>query len=739
MLECRAMTDEDLRPLLNDEQWRAAVAPDGPLLILAAAGTGKTRTLVYRLVHLIGKGVDPRRILLLTFTNRAAREMIDRTREATGGFSPHFSSGTFHHCANWLLRKYGAALGIAPDFAVLDAEDQRGIMGRVLKDRGHRPKDRDFPKREVVLSLLSGAVNRNLDPADWIEKRGTEFAVQSDELLACMREYARRKRELGALDFDDLLVQALRLLREDGRVRELVQEHFLHVLVDEYQDTNALQSSFVDLVAARHRNLSVVGDDFQCIYSWRGSDYNNIMSFADRYPDARVVKLETNYRSRGPILDLANASIRNNREQFARYAKVLRPARETEGAPRPQLVEVHDGDAQADELVDAVRTALRRGFRPCEIAVLYRSHFHAMEAELALAKRGIPYRITSGTGFYEQKHVKDAVSLLRLAATPDDALSFLRVMELLPAVGDATAERLWDRLGRRFDPSDPAACEALQDALPARARAAWRPVGEALGNFGRSTCPANAKALLDSFLDSFYRDLLRKEYEAPEEREDDLVALEGDIAKYESLRAFLDNVALLTNLDREGGSATGSAGASPAESILLSTIHQAKGLEWPVVILLWCVEGMFPSPRSIEDQEGDEEERRLFYVAVTRARESLTVFQPHVRTMADGGVFPCARSRFLKEVPGELFERVDKTGGFEDAIGWGGGWGGRGGWGGGYGGGRGGYRLRSSVFGGASEPPPSLPPVGGRGGYRLRSGLLGNDDEPTYGPGGAKR
>ena len=733
------MTDEDLRPLLNDEQWRAAVAPDGPLLILAAAGTGKTRTLVYRLVHLIGRGVDPRRILLLTFTNRAAREMIDRTREATGGFSPHFSSGTFHHCANWLLRKYGASLGIAPDFAVLDAEDQRGIMGRILKDRGHRPKDRDFPKREVVLSLLSGAVNRNLDPADWIERKGPEFSAQADELLACMREYDRRKRELGALDFDDLLVRALRLLREDARVRELVQEHFEHVLVDEYQDTNALQSSFVDLVAARHRNLSVVGDDFQCIYSWRGSDYNNIMSFADRYPDARVVKLETNYRSLGPILDLANASIRNNREQFARYAKVLRPARESGGAPRPRLVEVHDGDAQADELVDAVRTALRRGFRPCEIAVLYRSHFHAMEAELALTKLGIPYRITSGTGFYEQKHVKDAVSLLRLAATPDDALSFLRVMELLPAVGDATAERLWERLGRRFDPSDPAACEALLDALPARARAAWRPVGEALGAFGRAAFPGSAKALLDAFLDSFYRDLLRKEYETPEEREDDLGALEADIAKYESLRAFLDNVALLTNLDREGGPASGSAGASPAESILLSTIHQAKGLEWPVVILLWCVEGMFPSSRSLDDQGGDEEERRLFYVAVTRARESLTVFRPHVRTMADGGVMPCTPSRFLKEVPADLFERVDRTGGFDEgySLGWNGGWGGGYGRGGGYGG-RGGYRLRSSLFGGVSEAPPS---GGSSGGYRLRSGLLGGggDDEPTFGPGGARR
>ena len=513
-----------------------------------------------------------------------------------------------------------------------------------------------------------------------------------------MREYVRRKRELHAMDFDDLLVNALRLLREDEFVRERYQERFLHVLVDEYQDTNALQSSFVDLLAGRHRNLSVVGDDFQCIYSWRGSDYRNIMDFPERYPDARIVKLERNYRSYAPILDLANASIAHNVDQFP---KTLRPTRDG-GGPLPTLVEVFDGKEQASEVVRLVSEARAAGYRNGDIAVLYRSHFNAVDAQIALTRAGVPFTITSGTSFYEQAHVKDATALLRLAESPEDGLAFSRVLRLLPAVGDSTAERLWARLGARFDAGDPVAREALLDALPSRARAAWAPVGEALGDYGSTPFPKNATSLLSAFLEAFYRDYLRKEFEAPDEREDDLRELSADVAGHASVREFLDDVSLLTNLDREGRAAEGG-------SVLLSTVHQAKGLEWPVVILLWCVEGLFPSSRALEDQGDDEEERRLFYVAVTRARDRLHLLQPHQRNTPEGGVFDCRRSRFLREVPASLYARDDRTGGAD--LPWGGGrsvgWGGRGGWGGG------GYRGR-----------PALP------------GLDGDGGEPSFGPGG---
>ena len=698
----------DLGSLLNPEQLEAATAPDGPLLILAAAGTGKTRTLVYRVVHLVERGVPAHRILLLTFTNRAAREMLSRADEATRGLATGLWGGTFHHVGNRMLRRYAGLLGFPRDFAILDADDQRTLMGRVIKDLGHRPKD--FPKRELVLSLLSGAVNRNLDPAEYLESRAGDFAAAPEELLACMREYVKRKRELHAMDFDDLLVNGLRVLSESAEARELYQERFLHVLVDEYQDTNALQSAFVDLLAARHRNLSVVGDDFQCIYSWRGSDYRNIMDFPERYPDARIVKLERNYRSRAPILELANASIVHNVDQFS---KTLRPTREG-AAPRPSLIEVFDGREQAREVVRLVEEARAAGYRRGEIAVLYRSHFNAVDAQLALTHANVPYTITSGTSFYEQAHVKDATALLRMAESPDDGLAFSRVLQLLPAVGDSTAERIWTRLGGRFDVSDPVAREALLDALPSRARPAWAPVGEALGDYGRTPFPKNVTTLLSVFLEAFYRDHMRKEFEQPDEREDDLRELSADVAGHESVREFLNDVSLLTNLDREGGASSDGEGA-----VLLSTVHQAKGLEWPVVIVLWCVEGLFPSSRALEDQGDDEEERRLFYVAVTRARDRLHLLQPHERNTPEGGSYGCQRSRFLREVPASLFSHTDRTGGA--GASWGGGrslgWGGRGGRGGWGGWGGGGYRGR-----------PALPGLDG-----------GGDDgggEPSFGPGG---
>ena len=729
----------DLGSLLNPEQLEAATAPDGPLLILAAAGTGKTRTLVYRVVHLVERGVPAHRILLLTFTNRAAREMLSRADEATRGLATGLWGGTFHHVANRMLRRYAGLLGFPRDFAILDADDQRTLMGRVIKDLGHRPKD--FPKRELVLSLLSGAVNRNLDPAEYLESRAGDFAAAPEELLACMREYVKRKRELHAMDFDDLLVNGLRVLSESAEARELYQERFLHVLVDEYQDTNALQSAFVDLLAARHRNLSVVGDDFQCIYSWRGSDYRNIMDFPRRYPDARIVKLERNYRSRKPILDLANASILHNPDQFP---KVLRPTREAPGLP-PRLLEVADGRAQAGELLSIVEDARRAGYRYGEIAVLYRSHFNAVDAQLALTRAGVPYSITSGTSFYEQAHVKDVVALLRMAETTDDGLAFARVLQLLPAVGETTVDRLWRRLGGRFDAADPAARAALLEALPSRARGPWEPVSDALGAYSRTAFPHNVKALVEAFLDALYRERLRKDFENADEREDELRELLSDIAGHTSVRDFLEDVALLTNLDREGG----AADADGEGKVLLSTVHQAKGLEWPVVILLWCVEGIFPSSRALEDQGGDDEERRLFYVAVTRARDRLHILQPHVRTTPDGGAFRCERSRFLREVPPALFQSENR----DDRPslgygGWGGGWGGgrasayRGG--GGFGGWApsargGGYRLRGALEGlpdagglyglpdadadGSSAAPPPAAPAG-------------PDGEPTFGPGG---
>ncbi|MBR1837271.1 MAG: ATP-dependent helicase [Kiritimatiellae bacterium] len=669
----------DLQKLLNPEQFEAATAPDGPLLVLAAAGTGKTRTLVYRVVHLLSRGVPPDGILLLTFTNRAAREMLQRAGEAAAGRTEGMWGGTFHHVANRMLRTWAPSIGYPRDFAILDSEDQRSLMGRAIKELGFKPKE--FAKKELVLSLLSGAVNRGVPPEEWLEHKAGSFDTVPEDLLRCMREYTKRKRDLGAMDFDDLLVNALRLMRENDRAREIFQERFRHVLVDEYQDVNRLQNEFVDIVSAKHRNLTAVGDDFQCIYSWRGSDYRNIMEFPVRHPGTRIVKLERNYRSRAPILDLANASISHNPDQFA---KTLRPTRDAAAAAKPRLDVTADGHDQGLEVVRRIEDLRREGFGLGDIAILYRSHFNAVETQLALARAGVPYRITSGTGFYEQAHVKDVVSLVRMAETPADGLAFSRVMQLLPAVGPATAERIFEKIGGSFDVSSEESRRTLLGALPAKARTAWAQVDAALADWKSRPFPKNVEFAVETFLDAAYREQLRRQYENADEREEDVRQLLSDIASRDSAADFLRDVALLTNLDRE---IAASAGNGPA--VLLSTVHQAKGLEWPVVLLLWTVEGIFPSSRSLDEEGRDDEERRLFYVAVTRAKDRLYMFQPTMRRTQDGSSFPCERSRFLREVPAELYEEGESGEMGErharaqsGRLGWGGGgWSRDGGWG----------------------------------------------------------
>lgn len=640
----------DLSALLNPEQFEAATAPDGPLLILAAAGTGKTRTLVYRVVHLLERGYQARELLLLTFTNRAAREMLSRADVVTGGRAAALWGGTFHSVANRILRHNAAAIGYPADFTILDAEDQRLLMTRCIREAGHAVKD--FPKREVVLSLLSGAVNRCIPVAEYLADKVCNLRATPEELLDVMRRYDAAKHELGAMDFDDLLVNVLRLFLEDASALRFYQERFRHVLVDEYQDTNTLQAQFIDLLSEKHRNLSVVGDDYQCIYSWRGSNYRNIMDFPQRYPEAHVVKLERNYRSDAPILELANASIARNTEQ---YAKTLRPTRENPAAAQPVLHRVWGGREQAKAIISTIQSLLADGIPPHEIAVLYRSHFNVSDLQMQLPSAHIRYRITSGVGFYEQAHIKDMLSLLRVVDRGRDLLSFLRLVGLLPGVGETTALRLWERGGSAYNVNAPEETRAaLLKAMPARARPVWEKLDAAVARFGAGSFPGNVRQLLEDALDLFYREEMQRTFENTEEREEEILHMADDIADRKSLTDFLEDVALSTNLDNET--------ADPASCITLSTIHQAKGLEWSVVLIPWVTEGYFPSSRALEDQASDAEERRLFYVAVTRARCRLFLFEPQWRYFPNSGEQePCAPSRFTQEVPDTLFDIVDDT------------------------------------------------------------------------------
>ncbi|MBR2939850.1 MAG: ATP-dependent helicase [Kiritimatiellae bacterium] len=669
---------------MNPEQCAAATAGEGPLLVLAAAGTGKTRTLVHRVAYLIEQGVPPERILLLTFTNRAAREMLERAEKVVGAAAQSIWSGTFHSICARFLRRYGSALGYQPGFQIIDEDDQRKLLGDIIKSTVKDPKD--FPKKEVVAKMISEAMNERKS-VELIARRWQTKAAgfAPEEIVKIAETYDARKRELGAMDFDDLLVNGLKLLETHDRIREMLQEHFLHILVDEYQDTNGLQAEFTDILAAKHRNIMAVGDDFQCIYTWRGAQIENIMEFPNRWDGCRVIKLERNYRSVPGVLDVANVVMRDAPNQFE---KMLRPIRGEQGG-KPCLYKVYDGRAQANEILKIVNQAHEFGYRYSDIAVLYRSHFQSIDIQMTLARMKVPYRITSGIGVFEQIHVKDVLAYLRLLVNPTDELSFLRLVQLFPGVGEKSAKVYWEKLGRSFDGNSKECREALYGLLGAKAKPIWPPLAKAFECAKEHIEEDAVGEVIEDFCDFFYEDYLRKEWEEQdaEDRLDDLKELAAQIAGNEGgLEAFLADVALMTNLDVRRND-------SELDRVTLSTVRQAKGMEWPVVIVPWLSEGMFPSAKASEEGRMDEE-RRLFYVVVTRAKDQLYLFTPQARKTTDGGVFPVEPSVFVKEIPSDLviMKRVMDYG----SYGSGGSYGSYGS----YGGGCGGYRkpVKKSIL-----------------------------------------
>ncbi|MBR4652963.1 MAG: ATP-dependent helicase [Kiritimatiellae bacterium] len=679
----------DFAQVLNPEQRAAATAPDGPLLVLAAAGTGKTRTLVHRVAYLVEKGVPAERILLLTFTNRAAREMLERAERlvpSVGGIW----SGTFHHVCARFLRRYGSFLGYRPSFAILDEDDQKKLMNECIKALVKTPKD--FVKKELLLKMLSDAKNRERPFEAVVKSYQTKTALDVEEVIKVGRAYEARKRELGAMDFDDLLVNGLRLLEENGELCAHLQEHFMHVLVDEYQDTNTLQARFTDILAAKSRNLMVVGDDFQCIYTWRGAQYENIMEFPERWPGCRIVKLERNYRSLAPILDVANIVMKDVPHSFE---KTLRPFRSADDAPRPRLYRMYDGYVQAETILKLVQGLRERGVAYRDIAILYRSHYTSIDIQLTLTRNHIPFRITSGIGVFEQLHVKDVLAFLRLCLDPKAELSFMRLMALLPGVGEASARKWWRNLGGSFDGTDAMNRMNLDSMMSAKGRAGWEGISKAFAGARDHLKNGEGNRLVQDFVHFFYGDHLRRQFDEDEaeQRLEDLNEITAQIAVNQGgLEGFLNEVALMTNLDAN------ARANLPADHLQLSTIHQAKGMEWPVVILPWLVDTVFPSARSVEDGNLDEE-RRLFYVAVTRAKDRLYLSVPRTKKTTDGGMYPVEPSIFIKEIPKELVEEQEiysytpeamqrPRSRFDDDDDYGGGYGrGSSRWGGGYGGG----------------------------------------------------
>lgn len=642
-MESGAFRRIDFEKELNEQQLAAVQAGDGPLLVLAAAGTGKTRTLVYRVAWLMQqRGIAPEEILLATFTNKAAREMLDRAAELAGGSVGGVWAGTFHHIANRLLRRHAPLLGYNSDFLILDRDDSSRLVKQARKER----RLEDFtPKPNVLLGWFGLAANTGMDLIDVVKKRDPDATADLDGVLDIWQDYQQQKKTLKALDFDDLLVEGVRLLSEHSSIRERYQRQFSHILVDEYQDTNAVQAALIDLLAGADGNVMAVGDDFQCIYSWRGANVNHIMSFTERYHNARILKLEINYRSVPEVLDVANACISKNVDQ---YSKHLKPTRESYRKPR--LFITDNGEAQAAALIEHLRKLRRDGYRYSDIAVLYRAHFHALDLERAFTKEHLPYVLLSGVRFYEQAHIKDSVSFLKLMLAPSDRLSFCRVLEMLPRVGERTALKLWQRFGGGFHVKDSASRHLLTESLPRGAREQWAGIARVFEARLEDGDALRGDLLLAGIVKEFYEGHLVRTYDNAEERMNDIDALIDELAKFDSVEAFLNDVALFTSADGDEADARN-------DSIRLCTVHQAKGLEWPVVMLIWLSEGMFPSQRSLAEMHGADaaaEERRLFYVAVTRAKDELALFTALNRYKRDGGVIPYAPSRFVEEIPEHL-------------------------------------------------------------------------------------
>jgi DNA helicase-2/ATP-dependent DNA helicase PcrA len=642
---------------LNEQQYAAVTAPPGPSLVIAGAGSGKTRTLIYRVAYLLEQGIPPERILLLTFTNKAAKEMMRRVADLLGQELASLWGGTFHSIGNRILRQHATLLGYQRDFTILDREDARHLISTCLAESNVDTKATRFPKAEVLGDIFSLALNTHKAIPEILRKQYDYFSHLAEQIADLRQRYAARKQATNAMDFDDLLALWLRLMQEHEEAREQYQRRFQFILVDEYQDTNRLQSDLIDLLAARHKNVMVVGDDAQSIYAWRGANYQNILKFPDRYPGAKIYKIETNYRSTPEILNVANAAISANVEQFA---KELAPARKS--GSKPATVVCGDAGEQAAFVAQRVLELREEGGNINRMAVLYRSHFHALELQLELTRRNIPFSITSGIRFFEQAHIKDVTAYLKLAANVRDELSFKRLAQLLPGIGGKGADKLWKTFStaecgvRSADSKEACLASRLQGCagnVPKKAAVAWAQFVATIAQLEAKEIRDNASAMIELVIEAGYEDYLEESYANYRSRLEDLQQLAVFARQFPTVEDFLTQLALLTNIEAEDG----QPASTDDERLRLSTIHQAKGLEFDVVFVIMLCDGMFPSERSMETRDGEEEERRLLYVAITRARNELYLSYPLIRAGYGGsGDMMQQPSRFLAEIPGELVE-----------------------------------------------------------------------------------
>ena len=642
---------------LNPQQRAVVEAPPGEILVLAGAGTGKTRTLTYRVARLVAGGCSPEQIMLVTFTTRAAREMVSRVENLLGIDMRRSAAGTFHHVGNRILRRHGDALGLGTDFGILDPEDARDLMSSVVNELGTPIlTSKRFPNAKILTAIASQAVGMLGTVAAVVERRHLKFLDMLEPIERVIAGYHERKRRLNCVDFDDLLALWLELLRDPkhAAIAERLRSQWQHLLVDEYQDINSLQGALIDEMAAQHRSLTCVGDDAQSIYAFRGADFAQIHDFRVRHRDAIVLPLTINYRSTPEILALANRSIAVNRLQ---HPKQLTAVRST--GTLPALIPLRDAMQQAELVAQRVLELHHEQNIPLrKIAALYRNHAHSLELQVELTRRNIPFAVRSGLRFFEQAHIKDVVAYLRARENPRDALAWLRLLRLWPGIGNRTAERIagilsgeLDELGNRLaepvTPSTPIPELLAREAELARGRARGA-LDELARLFERlaETHERSPSAAIRLIVEAHYRDYADRTFTNADARKEDLDNLARFAERWPEPGEFLSELALIQGVAGENV----VVGDEPDDKLVLSTIHQAKGLEWPIVFVLWLAEGRFPTAQSLRSASELEEERRLFYVAVTRAEDELYLLYPTIEEGRDGPSKILRPSRFVAEI-----------------------------------------------------------------------------------------
>ncbi|MBW1836789.1 MAG: ATP-dependent helicase [Deltaproteobacteria bacterium] len=628
---------------LNPSQLEAVNFNEGSLLVIAGAGSGKTRTLTYRVARLVEEGVLPGSILLLTFTRKASQEMLKRAATLLDNRCERIAGGTFHSFANAMLRRHASQTGFTSGFTIMDRSDAEALIGMLRKEMGIVSKSRAFPRKQTLANIFSRSVNKALSIEEVISYDYPHFTSDSDDIILLYREYKKRKAEHYLMDYDDLLTYFQRLLKDHPQIRAKISSSCRYIMVDEYQDTNQIQADIVYLLAESHKNIMVVGDDSQSIYAFRGANFRNIMEFPEIFPDTKVIKLEENYRSVQPILALTNVIIDRAVEKYSKNLFTQKS-----GGSIPLLVDTLTENSQSRFIVDKIMEFKQQGIPLNEMAVLFRAGFHSFDLEIELGRYGISFVKVGGFKFMESAHIKDVLAHLRVIFNPYDRISWYRILLLLDKVGPKTAQNIYEEILR--EQSGYTGIFAIKDkATRAKGIDRLKDLFAQIDSNPMSVAEMGATVL------NYYEPILVDTYDDHPKRARDLEHLITIMERYHQLESFLADMALEppnTSIDDNL-----SLDYSNKDHLILSTVHSAKGLEWHTVFIIWTLDGRFPSIHALNNEEDLEEELRLMYVAATRAKENLFFSYPMQIYDRSSGLMLSRPSRFIDRIPHDLLER----------------------------------------------------------------------------------